>query len=234
MIAVAGAIFAQVGISALSLEAVGQVHWTASAFFVASLVLGIISVYASFIVQQELNGLLSNEEVADWCSRPLTEDEVLERAYALSNNPAFRLSDRPLPEHIPFQVSPQSGVNVSARLKREASVLAAIEVASPAGFLGLSLNAFIIGLGIYLGCVYTDDLISQYGRGGSLGILIFFLIASALGTFVYSFPSLLKASETKSGNKTSEQRKHLEQLAAAIARYHTERSTQNTTPSVVS
>ncbi|KAI8625823.1 hypothetical protein F5Y19DRAFT_466832 [Xylariaceae sp. FL1651] len=202
MISVAGAIFAQVGISALSLEAVGQVHWTASAFFVASLVLGIISVYASFI------------------------DEVLERAYAITNNPAFRPSDHPPPEHheqIP--VSLQSGANVRLWLKREASVLAAIEIASPAGFLGLSLNAFIIGLGIYLGCVYTDDLISQYGRGGSLGILIFFLIAAALGTFIYSFPSLLKASETKTGNKTSELRKQLEQLAAAIDRYDREHST---------
>ncbi|KAI8628942.1 hypothetical protein F5Y19DRAFT_435641 [Xylariaceae sp. FL1651] len=73
--------------------------------------------------------------------------------------------------------------------------------------------------GAYLGCVYTDDLISQYGRGGSLGILIFFLIAAALKTFIYSFPSLLEALKTKTKNKTSELKKQLKQLAAAVNRY---------------
>ena len=198
------------------------------------MVLGILSVYASFIVQQELNGLLSTAEVADWCSRPLTPVEVLRGAYAVSSHPAFQVSgDNPIESKIQTVV-PTRGltVDMSQLLKREASALAAIRIASPAGFLGLSLNAFIIGLGVYLGCIYTDDLIPQYGKGGSLGILIFFLIAAAIGTFTYSFPGLLKASETKSGKGTSESRQHLEQITEAINRYDREHPVQNPIPNV--
>lgn len=69
---------------------------------------------------------------------------------------------------------------------RAPSAGAAIMLAAPAALLGLSLNTFLIGFGIYLGCVYTDNLVSGYGKSGSLGILIFYIVAATIGTLSYT------------------------------------------------
>ncbi|KAI1140901.1 hypothetical protein F5Y05DRAFT_290525 [Hypoxylon sp. FL0543] len=215
-----GAIIAQVGITALTLDGVDQAHWSATAFFVSSLVLGCLSVYVSFIVQQELNGLISGVDVADWLSRPLSRDDLYARAYALSHHPAFRAQGADM-ENIPNAAQLQNGA-ADLQLKREASVLTAIMLATPAGLLSLSLNSFIVGLGIYLGCVYADGLIAGFGKGGSLGILIFYLCAAVVGTFMSSFPRLMKSSELHDAEKTSGMRAQLEALDQRLRDYRTE------------
>ncbi|KAK4159932.1 hypothetical protein QBC43DRAFT_326355 [Cladorrhinum sp. PSN259] len=168
MAAVAGAIVAQIGITALALSGVERAHWTAAAFFVASLVFGLLSVYVSFIVQQELNSLVGQDQIVDWLSRP----QRLNRG-----------------------VTPNAEQELELPNRREASAISAIMLASPPGMLNLSLNTFLVGLGVYLGSVYTRDLIPEFGKGGSLGLLVFYLVAATIGTFLYTFPQLLKASE---------------------------------------
>ncbi|EEY22682.1 conserved hypothetical protein [Verticillium alfalfae VaMs.102] len=179
MAAVAGAIIAQVAITGLSLEARSQAHWTASAFLTASIAFGVISVYVSFIVQQELNG-------------PPGTDRPLER-----------------------EVQPENGA-ARPGLTREASALAAILLSAPSGLLVLSLNAFVIGLGIYLGCTYTDNLISDLGRGGSLGVLVFYIVASATATFLYTFPQIVKSSEKYDDQMVTSLRRQIELLDSIL------------------
>lgn len=57
--------------------------------------------------------------------------------------------------------------------------------------LNLALNAFLIGLGIYLGELYTTNLVPSYGEP-SLGILIFFLISAVVGIGAFYIPQSLK------------------------------------------
>ncbi|RSM17099.1 hypothetical protein CDV31_003992 [Fusarium ambrosium] len=196
MVAIAGAIIAQIAITGLSLEAMSQAHWTAAAFLVVSLIFGLISVYVAFIVQQELNGLLGSGGFADWLTLTPSAQELPSNRYSSSRHPAVpqtQESSQPRTEAVPrAEHSP-----VDLHLQREPSALAAIMMATPSGLLGLSLNAFIFGLGIYLGSAYTGNLVPDFGKGGSLGILIFYIVAATTGTFLYMFPRLLKSSETQ-------------------------------------
>ncbi|KAM0712204.1 hypothetical protein Q7P37_011298 [Cladosporium fusiforme] len=66
MIAVAGAIVAQIAITALSLDYLEESHWTAGACFVISLIAGLLSVYFACMVQVQLGDLHSPTEVRQW------------------------------------------------------------------------------------------------------------------------------------------------------------------------
>ncbi|KAI1387220.1 uncharacterized protein F4822DRAFT_276805 [Hypoxylon trugodes] len=217
MVAVAGAIIAQVAITGLSLEGIDQAHWTAAAFLVASLIFGAISVYACFIVQQEVNGLLGTDGLLDWLSRPLTEEQVNEKLQMILEY-LNSLQGHPPPGDPPprNQAAPLPELDFVDPLDREASALAAIVVAAPSGLLGLSLNCFVFGFGIYLGGVYSNNLIPGFGRGGSLGILIFYIIAAATSTFLYTFPRVLKTSERYGTERTGDSRVRLEEASRTL------------------
>jgi hypothetical protein len=67
---------------------------------------------------------------------------------------------------------------------------------APAELLALSLNTFIVGLGIYLGIVYTNNLIPLPGTNGSLAVLMFYVLAAAYGFALFFVPSALKYVES--------------------------------------
>ncbi|KAJ4247808.1 hypothetical protein NW762_013017 [Fusarium torreyae] len=177
MVAVAGAIVAQIAITGLSLNSMTQAHWTAPAFLVASLVFGTISVYVSFVLQQEINGLFKPVDFVGWLSR-LNSDEAsrvpvwVPRRFA----PPLRRIATGLSVSTVQQATSNTQLE-QGMVNREPSPVAAIMLAAPSGLLGLSLNAFLIGFGIYLGCVHGGNLIPEYGKRGSLGILIFYIVA---------------------------------------------------------
>ncbi len=56
------------------------------------------------------------------------------------------------------------------------SVYAATMLAAPKSVLGFTLSTFLIGLGIYLGKLYTAQLTPSYGSR-SIGILAFYLVS---------------------------------------------------------
>jgi hypothetical protein len=76
-----------------------------------------------------------------------------------------------------------------------ASAYAAILLVVPRTLLSLALTAFLAGLGVYLGMVYTADLVPAYGRG-SVGILIFYLVSAILGVGMYYSANSLKYFES--------------------------------------
>jgi hypothetical protein len=76
-----------------------------------------------------------------------------------------------------------------------ASAYAAILLVVPRTLLSLALTAFLAGLGVYLGMVYTADLVPAYGRG-SVGILIFYLVSAILGIGMYYSANSLKYFES--------------------------------------
>jgi len=84
---------------------------------------------------------------------------------------------------------------VHKEIWKVASAQAAIMLVVPMTLLNLALNSFLIGLGIYLGKLYTANLVPSYGKG-SLGILIFFLGSAVLGIGAFYIPQSLKQQES--------------------------------------
>jgi hypothetical protein len=64
----------------------------------------------------------------------------------------------------------------------------------PMTLLKMSLNAFLIGLGIYFGKVYTSNLTPSY-KTGNLAILIIFVLISTLGIVMRYVPEGFKKAE---------------------------------------
>jgi len=75
MLSIAAAIIAQVAITALALPNLNQVHWTASAGFVPSLVTACISVWLSTTTL--LTSLDSPNAIRDWLSQPASKKSRL-------------------------------------------------------------------------------------------------------------------------------------------------------------
>ncbi|OAK99477.1 hypothetical protein IQ06DRAFT_18914 [Phaeosphaeriaceae sp. SRC1lsM3a] len=74
------------------------------------------------------------------------------------------------------------------------SAYAAIMLVIPMTLLRVALNAFLIGLGVYLGKISTARLIPSYGKG-SIGILVFCLVSSILALFAFYISRAFKQVE---------------------------------------
>lgn len=68
---------AQIAFSAVSLEDLNKVHWTAKAAFVSSLIKGSLSVFYACLVQQNLSGLYSIEDVKSFFSKRALQEGFL-------------------------------------------------------------------------------------------------------------------------------------------------------------
>ncbi|KAK4187491.1 hypothetical protein QBC35DRAFT_551987 [Podospora australis] len=150
-------------------------------------------------VARELNGLIGRDEIADWLSRPMTEEDLFRRLHEIPNLPAivqdgiFTAPETRIGTN-PNRTANNGDITVD-QLGREPSSLSAIMIATPSGMLILSLNMLVLGLGIYLGSVYTRDLKPHLGKDGALGMLIFYIVFATIGTFLYPIPQILKSSE---------------------------------------
>ncbi|KAL8949413.1 MAG: hypothetical protein Q9183_007606 [Haloplaca sp. 2 TL-2023] len=66
MVAVAGAILAQIAITALSLDGITTVHWIVRGFFASSLVLGLLSVQFAVMQQRTMGNLHKPSSIRAW------------------------------------------------------------------------------------------------------------------------------------------------------------------------
>ena len=170
----------------MSLTGLEDSHWTAEAFFVASLVTGSLSVYFSCAVSPALNGLHSAEDIKNFLAKPVPAKYASEMAQLLSR--ADQLS--PLPAK---QREDLEAIVTKVRWKVP-SMNSAIMLVMPMTLLNIALSSFLIGLGIYLGKLYTANLIPTY-RKGSLGILIFFILTCVFGIGSFFFAQSAKQIE---------------------------------------
>ncbi|THW41849.1 hypothetical protein D6D22_05185 [Aureobasidium pullulans] len=198
MLAVAAAIVAQIAITALALGNSDTTHWTANAAFVISLVTASLSVFYACLLRQHISGLFTSEDVKSWLSKPAAKYEMEELEQIAST---LRKTITPFPEL--GLVVPQSSVetyrrtieNFAQEFKwKTASFNAAFMIKVPSLLLNWSVGAFILGLGVYLGCVWRPDGISE--RNGSLGILITYLITTVGGLLLYYVPKAGKILES--------------------------------------
>ncbi|THX03462.1 hypothetical protein D6D13_07652 [Aureobasidium pullulans] len=200
MLAVAAAIVAQIAITALSLGNSDTTHWTANAAFVISLVTASLSVFYSCLLQQHISGLFTSEDVKSWLSKPAAKYEMEELEQIAST---LRKTITSSPEL--GLVVPQPSVEACCRTIenfaqefkwKTASFNAAFMIKVPSLLLNWSVGAFILGLGVYLGCVWRPDGISDPSRNGSLGILITYLITTVGGILLYYVPKFGKILES--------------------------------------
>jgi hypothetical protein len=163
---------AQVAITALSMDQIYSVHWTAAAFFVSSLMAGLLAVYTAFIVLSTLNNLTGAQQIRGWLTMPVKPS---------GNDADANGSDNS--SHPPSTSS------------KKASLGAALVVSCPIDLLSLSLVCLIIGIGIYFGCIYGYSLSTGWGNGGALGILVFYCLTTILGLGESSFPDWVDGYE---------------------------------------
>lgn len=179
-LAVTGAIISQVAITAIALPFVRNVHWTAQGAFITSLVLGCLSVFFSTRIQRSLTALASAEDVKDWLCKPVSKREYTEFERELR------------PRITRAQATPATGTERELVRKeivqflekhrwKHASFYACASLSTPPELLNASMGSFLVGLGIYLGCVWTQDLDTVAGTTASRAILICYVTVAALG-----------------------------------------------------
>jgi ABC-type multidrug transport system fused ATPase/permease subunit len=171
----------------MSLTNLAGSHWTAEAFFVASLVTGALSVFFSCAISPAFHGLYGATDIRNFLTRPTKDlnklNQILASLKAIAS-PEAQDKDA----HI---------VDDLRRLQsqwRVPSPAAAVMITVPMSLLNISLNAFLIGLGIYLGKVFTAKLIPSYGLG-SLIILIVFVVTTLTGISMFYVAQGFKAME---------------------------------------
>jgi hypothetical protein len=185
---------AQVAITALSLDNLNNVHWTAKAAFVASLAAGALSVFFACLLQQQISSLFGSDGVKDWLSKPAGERELgiisdLIMAYKKTQSREGQALSK-VKEHIK-ELKPL----VSEGRWRKASFNAALMIKIPALLLNWSVGAFLVGLGIYLGFFFSKNPDPSQSHGASLGILITYIVITALGLLLFFTSRLLKYLE---------------------------------------
>jgi hypothetical protein len=190
MLSVTAAIIAQVAITALALPNLNQVHWTATAGFVISLVTGCISVWLSTTTSRLLSSLDSPDAVRDWLS-----------------NPASKKARRDFEEDLRSRLE-TSGPNSTVEVERLIltfvqenkwklpSFYSCTLLTSPSLLLNVSLPAFLLALGIYLGTVWNKDLDPVAGTVASRAVLICYIICVVLGFGLFFGASDRKEAET--------------------------------------
>ncbi|MCJ1386329.1 hypothetical protein MMC17_009455 [Xylographa soralifera] len=85
MTAVAGAIIAQVAITALSLPFLSNTHWTARACFFIAVTSGCLTVYYACVLQRNVGKLYSAEQIKEWLMVPVPKTDTETGARAVQN-----------------------------------------------------------------------------------------------------------------------------------------------------
>ena len=182
-------------ITAFSLPKLNETHWTVEALFIASLIFGSLSVFFSCITHQVVNTLHGADDIRDWFSKPILSEQ--ERVFQ-------NLNDLESSIYSP-QANTTGGQDHRAQLTGEikndiwaaASFSSAVMIIAPARLLNLALNAFVAGLGVYLGLVYMASRIPISGSKGSLAVLICYVFATFYGLALFYIPFGFKNRELK-------------------------------------
>lgn len=191
---------AQVAITALALTDLDQVHWTAKAAFVLSLITGGLSVFYSCLVQQRMSGLFTPDDVKDFFSKPSSSP----RLHNLEQEMYDLISDiRKNDVGDESTVRRQGMEEIESIIKefksknrwKSASFHSILMIKAPTLLLRYALASFVIGIGIYFGCLAFSDIGSQMPRNSYRAIFIVYIVTSFLGLLIYYVPYILKELE---------------------------------------
>ncbi|OCL07308.1 hypothetical protein AOQ84DRAFT_377815 [Glonium stellatum] len=205
MTAVAGAIIAQVAITALSLPFLSETHWAARAFWMASLISGALSVYFACLLQRTVGVLYRAEDIRNWLTRP---DEQTLKMLALVDAVKQVDPQEPDPHQQQKDLEPTGlgtpdMTQARQRIPRSASLFSALVMIAPSSMINIALGAFLLGLGIYLGFLWTRHLDTQGGKNDSRDVFIIFIISTVIIIALYATPAAYKGLEISSIENTN-------------------------------
>jgi hypothetical protein len=193
------AIIAQVAITALSLESLSQANWTAKAAFVASLVTGCLSVYFACTIQQQLNQLSTTAQMRMWLSKANPKQgERRDRREGRDESKSSWANDMSrLYNYLADVFWKLQNTELATEIERERvpSVNVALMLTTPTQLLTFSLSAFLVGLGVYLGFIWSHNLDPETGKRGSGYVLIVYVAFTVLALMTYYIPAGLKYGE---------------------------------------
>ena len=143
----------------------------------ASLISGSLSVYFARLLQRTVGALYRAEDVRDWLTRPDEETlKMLEHQKDFPSIPDMEQARQQTP--------------------RSASLFSALVMSAPSSMINVALGSFLLGLGVYLGFLWTRHLDTQGGRNDSRDVFIIFIVSTVIIIALYATPAAYKGLET--------------------------------------
>lgn len=155
-----------------------QTHWVARGFFIFGLVTSLMSVYYATTLHRIMGRQLEPAYVRAWIRGFRNEEE------------RRRFGDRTDPQDFHGHGA-QDMIDCCFR-PAYATVLT---LSAPQVLLSTSLFALLIGIGVYLGFMWTNHVDDGYGKHDSRNIWIVYLITAVISVLVYSTSRLITESE---------------------------------------
>ncbi|GAB7328473.1 hypothetical protein MBLNU13_g00443t1 [Cladosporium sp. NU13] len=207
MVGVAGAILAQIALTALSLPNLDDTHWTARAAFIIGLVAGSLAVFCSCVLQSKMSGLHNAYAVRRWLTRPQETSEGPSHHQPTMNLSRSDASDseNPVPPEdaldgleklLDMQKELLKVREELNELSYRPSLSAALIITAPSQLLNIALGALLTGFGIYFGLVYTARLPAIEDHHSALSVLIVYIVSAASGLVLFYLPMLFKVIAT--------------------------------------
>lgn len=161
-----GAIIAQVALTALSLSSLSLAHWTARAFLLFATVAGCLSVYYACTLSRDIGKCYKPKLVRDWLSSATRLDSTMKNAEVNETN------------------------------EPQASLSGIFILSAPYTMMSYSILAFITGLAIYQGFVWTRTLDSDAGKASSRNLFIAYIVSTGFCEFFFLSAGMIKAIES--------------------------------------
>jgi hypothetical protein len=163
---------------------------------VISLISGTLCVYFAVLLQRTLGNLYDARSIRAWLSNMDTfpshpEMENLVTQFNRIKQPGNSAGRRELPNlearFVEFdELQRQNGI---------ASVFSAMVLEIPSSMINIALGAFLIGLAVYFGFLWTRNLDVNAGPGDSRDIFIVFIVAVFCCIGAYSVPHAIKSKD---------------------------------------
>jgi len=166
----------------------------------ASLISGSLSVYFACLLQRTVGVLYRAEDVRDWLTRP--DEETLKMLELVEGVKKLQQAAQPagaqtydLPEHQKNLPSMPDMEQARQQIPRFASLFSALVMSAPSSMINIALGSFLLGLGVYLGFLWTRHLDTQGGRNDSRDVFIIFIVSTVIIIALYATPAAYKRLE---------------------------------------
>lgn len=147
-----------------------------------------------------MSSLFTTDDVKDFFSKPSSLEEFryleLNLDHLISDMRKSSPSDERTARHRRMTELESMIKQFKSKNKwKSASFHSVLMVKAPTLLLKYALASFIVGLGIYFGCLAFSDVGSQKPRGSYRAIFIVYIVTSFLSLLIYYVPSMLKELE---------------------------------------
>lgn len=116
--------------------------------------------------------------------------EKLQQAAQLAGTQTYDL-----PEHQKDLPGIPDTEQARQQIPRSASLFSALVMSAPSSMINVALGSFLLGLGVYLGFLWTRHLGTQGGRNDSRDVFIIFIVSTVIIIVLYAMPAAYKGLE---------------------------------------